>query len=108
MPRDDAQKTERSSFFSKEFFGEPMFYVYVLQSMKTVRWYIGFSTDPAARLVAHNQSQNPSTKHGKPWQLIYLEGYRNKHDALGRERFLKSGSGHRYLHKQLNHFLEEK
>jgi predicted GIY-YIG superfamily endonuclease len=30
-----------------------------------------------------------------PWKLIYYEAYRNQADALGRERYLKSGSGRR-------------
>ena len=37
--------------------------------------------------------------------LIYFEGYLVKEDALGREKFLKSGSGYKYLHKQLKHYL---
>jgi len=51
------------------------------------------------------------TKGGKTtktdkWKLIYYEAYLNKNDALGRERFLKSGSGRRFLKNQLRHYLK--
>ena len=37
--------------------------------------------------------------------LIYYEAYLEEEDALGREKFLKSGSGRRFLKKQLRHYL---
>lgn len=46
-----------------------------------------------------------STKFRKPLELIYYEAYLNSNDALGREKFLKSGSGHRYLTKQLKNYI---
>jgi len=41
----------------------------------------------------------------KDLKLIYFEAYFNKKDALSREKFLKGGSGHKYLKKQLKHYL---
>ena len=32
-----------------------------------------------------------------PWQLIYYEAYLNRADALGREKYLKSGDGRKFL-----------
>jgi hypothetical protein len=40
--------------------------------------------------------------------LIYYEAYVNQEDALGRERYLKSGSGRRFLKAQLRHYLAER
>lgn len=82
-----------------------MYFVYVLLSDKTKRFYVGFSTNPNQRLKTHNSGGNKSTKLGKPWQLLYLEGYRNKADALGREKFLKGTSGKVYIKKQLKNTL---
>ncbi len=42
-----------------------------------------------------------------PWQLIYYEAYLNQADALGRERYLKSGAGRRFLKAQLRHYLSD-
>jgi hypothetical protein len=47
-----------------------------------------------------------STKGRGPWKLIYYEAYLQKEDASGREVFLKSGAGRRFLDKQLReHFM---
>ena len=32
-----------------------------------------------------------------PWKMIYYEAYFNRQDAEGRERYLKSGGGRRFL-----------
>ena len=82
------------------------FYVYVISSVKTRDLYIGYTQNLRDRLSAHNTGKNHSTKHKKPWKLIYFEGYIDKKDALGREKFLKSGSGKRYLHKQLTNYFQ--
>lgn len=82
-------------------------FVYVLESEKDKSWYIGYTTDPSRRLKDHNASKNISTKTKKPWRILYFEGYRNKKDALGREKFLKSGSGRTYLKKQLKEYLNQ-
>ncbi|MBT6253672.1 GIY-YIG nuclease family protein [Candidatus Uhrbacteria bacterium] len=83
-----------------------MFYVYVIQSESSGSWYIGYSMDPYSRLKKHNQNGNNSTSRKGPWRLIYFEAYLDKRDALGRERFLKSGSGWRFLKKQMKNYLE--
>lgn len=82
-----------------------MYYTYLLRSVKTSAFYVGFTEDFNKRIKAHNAGEVPSTKPTKPWEIIYLEGYLNKKDALGREKFLKSGSGKKYLRKQLKNYF---
>ena len=82
------------------------YYVYVLQSLKDEKFYIGFTTNLKNRLKDHNNGRNISTRDRKPFELIYFEGYLNKKDALGRKKFLKSGSGMRYLKKQMKYYLD--
>ncbi|MBP9869255.1 GIY-YIG nuclease family protein [Patescibacteria group bacterium] len=82
-----------------------MYYVYFIESEKLHRRYIGFSENIEQRIQYHNQGKNVSTRYGSPWRLIYYEAYLSKADALGRERFLKSGAGWRYLRKQLANYL---
>lgn len=84
-----------------------MYYVYILQSVVDKSLYIGYSPDLKLRLVKHNKGQVPSTKGKKPYILIYYEAYLNRKDATGREIFLKSGAGWRFMKKQLSHYLEE-
>jgi hypothetical protein len=40
--------------------------------------------------------------------LIYYEAYTEREDAEGREKFLKSGAGRRFLRTQLRHYLRVK
>ena len=39
-------------------------------------------------------------------KLIYYEAYTEREDAEGREKFLKSGAGRRFLRAQLRHYLK--
>ena len=75
-----------------------MYYVYILENNLNKNWYIGYTSDLRRRLIEHNS--------GKSWKLIYYESYLDKQDATGREIFLKSGSGHKYINKQLFHYLK--
>ena len=84
-----------------------MYYVYVLHSEADQGLYIGFTGDLAARVQAHNDGRSKSTAGRRPLRLIYYEAYLVEADALGRERFLKSGSGRRFIDKQLHHYFLE-
>lgn len=80
--------------------------VYVLENGHDKTWYIGFTTNLKRRLLEHQKGESPYTSKNKSgWELIYAEMYLNKMDALGREKFLKSGAGHRFLKKQLRNYL---
>jgi putative endonuclease len=85
-----------------------MFYVYVLRSLSDSGFYIGFSTNLRARLRQHQDGESLATKSRGPWKLVYYEAYLNREDALGREKYLKSGSGRRFLRAQLRHYLRVK
>ena len=84
-----------------------MYYkVYVIENQEDGSWYIGFTGNLEQRLKDHNSGKGGRTtmqKHN--WLLIYCEVYLNKKDAIGRERFLKGGSGRKYLKKQLKYYL---
>jgi putative endonuclease len=81
-----------------------VFYVYVLRSARDNGLYIGFSTNLRARRQ-HQNGESFTTKSRGPWKLIYYEAYTEREDAEGRERFLKSGAGRRFLRTQLRHYL---
>jgi len=83
-----------------------MCWVYVLECKEDRGWYIG-KTDDLKRRVKEHQSGNGSrtTSLRKNWHLMYCEGYLDSKDADGRERFLKSGSGRKFLKRQLSNYL---
>ena len=82
-----------------------MFYVYVLQSRSDHGLYIGYSTSLRRRIAEHQQGLAFATAFRGPWRLIYYEAYLVEEDALGRERYLKSGGGRRFLKHQLRHYF---
>lgn len=84
-----------------------MYFVYVLYSFKDHKFYIGYTESLKKRVSSHLLGENKATKSRLPFQLIYYEAYIEKKDAKGREKFLKGGSGHKYLNKQLKNFLEK-
>jgi len=84
-----------------------MHYVYVLHSEKDFGLYIGYSANLRRRLREHRQEMSFAISFRGPWKLIYYEAYLLEADALGRERFLKSGAGRRMIRKQLHHYIVE-
>ncbi len=72
-----------------------MFYVYLLQSKKNKRFYIGVTKDIEKRIRQHNKGFSRSTKPYLPWILIHIEKFHKKTDAYKREYYLKHPKGYR-------------
>lgn len=85
-----------------------MFYVYILHSEQDNKLYTGYTNNIKRRMTEHNEGKVESTKNRRPLKLIYYEAYLVKADAKSRETFLKSGSGKRYIKKQLQTYFEKK
>ncbi|MBM2821001.1 MAG: putative domain endonuclease, putative endonuclease [Candidatus Berkelbacteria bacterium] len=83
-----------------------MYYIYVLRSKKDQSLYIGYTANLKQRISDHNKGQSYFTKRKIPYEFIYGEIYIDKRDAKGREKFLKSGAGWRFLKKQIKYILE--
>ena len=79
------------------------FYVYILESEQSGRWYIGMSEDPEKRLrEEHNAGRVRATKGYRPYKLIYREEYEIRAQALRRERQIKnSGAIRKGIKRQL-------
>jgi len=73
------------------------FFVYLLKSEKDQKLYIGMTSNVARRVKEHAAGKVPSTRHRCPCVLLYTESYPTRIEAAKRERFLKSGPGHRFL-----------
>ncbi|MFH1473091.1 MAG: GIY-YIG nuclease family protein [bacterium] len=82
-----------------------MYWIYVLEAEDT-SWYIGYTSNLEKRLKEHQSGYgSKTTKKLSDLKLIYCEGYLNINDAKGREMFLKSGAGRKFLKKQLRNYL---
>src|SRR3989304_1549432 len=68
---------------------------YILEN-ELGRFYVGSTgRPPEFRLAEHNAGLSRWTRAHGPWRLVYWETYNDKHPALARERFLKTGGGGR-------------
>lgn len=74
-----------------------MIYVYVIQSEKDKRFYVGMSENVEIRLNQHNSGKTKSTKGYKPWKLLFFEEFETRQEARKREKYLKSGIGKEYI-----------
>ena len=66
-----------------------MYYTYVLKSASKSKYYIGWSADLRSRLRTPNGGSVASTKHARPWEVLYYEAYATEQLARERERLLK-------------------
>ena len=78
-----------------------IYFVYVLESERDGKRYIGFTNDVHRRLTEHNLGRSFATSFRLPMKLIYLEGCTNEEDARRREGYLKTTRGRRFLAKRL-------
>ena len=78
-----------------------MFWVYVIQSLKTGRFYIGSTNNLVRRLEEHNRGKF-STKSGVPWKLVYKEKFKTRSEACKRELRIKSYKGGNAFKRLLN------
>ncbi|HQF43863.1 MAG TPA: GIY-YIG nuclease family protein [Ignavibacteriaceae bacterium] len=67
-----------------------MFYVYILKSKSTNKFYIGHTNNLKRRLEEHNTGKTSSIKAYIPWEIIYCEEFLTKAEAYNREKEIKS------------------
>lgn len=70
-----------------------MYYTYVIKSEKDGRYYIGSSSDVEKRLEFHNQGLNVSTKHRRPFVVVFKKEFPTKLEAVNFEFLLKKQKG---------------
>src|SRR3989338_7743422 len=84
-----------------------MFYVYLLQSLKDKKYYIGQTDNLDQRLNQHNNSEVKSTKNRMPFKLVGSEEYKTRDEARWREHSLKKSAWQRkkFLNKLIGILL---
>ncbi|MDD5043656.1 MAG: GIY-YIG nuclease family protein [Patescibacteria group bacterium] len=68
-------------------------FVYILQSLKDSRYYIGSTNDLSRRLEEHNSGKRKSLKFRRPLETVYSEIFSTKQEAHKRELQIKSYKG---------------
>jgi len=80
------------------------YYVYVLESLKDGKQYIGYTTDLRKRMDQHQRGKSFATAPRRPFTLAYYEACRSRTDATRREHYLKHSEGRRFLAKRLRDY----
>ncbi len=74
-----------------------MFYLYILQSLKDKRTYVGHTANIERRFCEHNSGRVPATKNRQPLKMLQVEVYATLGEAKQRELYWKSGAGRNEL-----------
>ncbi len=81
------------------------FAVYILYSKKHNKTYTGFSSNLLERFKSHNFLETKGyTIKFRPWEVIHVEFFNSKTEAIKREKYFKTGIG-RDLIKKIIHSL---
>ena len=82
-----------------------MFYIYILYSVSSDKYYIGYSNNYQRRLIEHNTMErriNYTSKH-RPWILhAVFECSTKESEAVSIERFIKSQKSRKLIEQLCN------
>ena len=81
------------------------FYVYILESIKDDKLYIGYTSNLRKRVEEHKKGRSFATKFRLPFILIYFEGCVDEADAKRREYYLKTTQGRRFIGLRLLEYV---
>ncbi|MFA6309796.1 MAG: GIY-YIG nuclease family protein [Clostridia bacterium] len=81
-----------------------MWYVYILESGKDSKHYIGSTNDLNRRIEEHNNGFVESTSARRPLRIVSYIAVETEEQAHCLEKFLKSGSGFSFIKKRILQF----
>ncbi len=81
-----------------------MFYVYILQSLKDLSFYIGQCDDLDRRMSKHCDGLSKYTATKRPLRLKYFEVYHSRTEALKRERQIKNMKSRKYIEQLITNW----
>jgi putative endonuclease len=88
---------------------EPKRFVYILKSLPDpFMYYVGVTSDPRARLQAHNAGLSPHTAEHRPWRALVIVEFDEEGPALRFERYLKTGSGREFSRRHFRQHVDQK
>ncbi len=79
-----------------------MWQVYIIKSVKNLKYYIGCTSNLDRRLFEHNNGYNIATEKDRPWTIVYFEKFNNQQEAFAREKKIKSYKSGNAFKKLLN------
>ena len=74
--------------------------MYILKSINSAhQYYVGVTSNPTARLAAHNAGLSAHTAEHRPWRTLVVIEFDEEEPALKFERYLKTGSGREFARR---------
>jgi putative endonuclease len=73
------------------------FFVYILQSESTGRYYVGQTEHLKERLAYHQANYSRALKNRGPWSLRHWEEYGTRSEAVRREQWIKRQKDRRII-----------
>lgn len=81
-------------------------FVYIIRTVgEPVQYYVGLTSDPAARLAGHNAGLSPHTTKGRPWRFLVIIEFDDEAPAALFERYLKTGSGREFARRHFRQVI---
>ena len=78
------------------------YFVYILQSERTGRYYVGSAADPDNRLLDHNHTTRGFTARHRPWRIVFRQDLGSKVAAQSAERRVKRWKSRRMIERLLD------
>ena len=75
----------------------PSFILYILYSPTHNKTYVGQTDNLGRRIAEHNRGKVRSTKAFAPWELLHMEEFEDRENALQREKYYKSSAGRKKI-----------
>ena len=75
------------------------YFVYVLKNPED-QLYIGSTANLDARVRRHQEGKAGWTSSRGPWELMYVESFPSRSEAVRRERHLKTGKANQELRRR--------
>ena len=82
-----------------------MYFVYILQSLKTGKFYVGQCDHLIERFHEHQKGYTPSTRNRGPWWMPYYEIYPSRNEAVRRELQIKRKKSSKSIRAIVAHHL---
>jgi len=82
-----------------------MYYIYILFSESSDKYYVGYSDDPIRREIEHNTKPfNTYTSKHRPWKLVAsFSAGESRSEAIRIERYIKKQKSRIFILKLIAH-----
>ncbi len=75
------------------------YYLYILKSLLSNKYYIGTSDNAEKRLGYHNTIERGFTSRYRPWEIVFKQEFESKQLAQAAERRIKKWKSKRMIEK---------